>query len=118
MIRSSRARGADATPLAGRLLGDFGENITLAHDLEVFAIDFDFAAGVFAEDDLIADADRKVPTLAAIEQPARPDSHDVATLRLLLRGIREHDAPGGDFFGVQRLDHNAVIQRSKFHRIV
>ena len=48
--------------------------------------------------------------VAAVEQLAGADRDDAATLRLLLGGVRQQDAAGGLFLGLQRLDHDAIVQ--------
>ena len=65
-------------------LNNFGQDVGLAKDLVLRPIDFDLAAAVLAEDDFVANGDRKFATLAAVQQFARADGDDGATLGLFL----------------------------------
>ena len=66
------------------LADDLRQNVALAEDLVLFAVDFDFGAAVLAVDDFVADFDRELAAVAAIEQLAGADGDDLAALRLLL----------------------------------
>ena len=54
------------------LADDLRENVRLAEDLVLFAVDFNFGAAVLAVDDFVADFDRELTAVARIEQLAGP----------------------------------------------
>ena len=57
--------------------------------------------------------DRELAAVAAVEQLARADGDDLAALRLFLGRVRQHDAAGGHFFGFERFDDDAIIERTQ-----
>ena len=69
------------------LANDLRENVGLAEDLVLFAVDFDFGAAVFAVDDFVADFDGEFAAAARIEQLAGARGDDLAALRLFLGRI-------------------------------
>ena len=76
------------------------------------AVDLDIAAGVLAVDHFVADGDGEAGPLAILEQFAGAERHHVAALRLLLRRIGQDDAAGRPLFGLDRLHHHTVIERT------
>src|SRR5215475_11545329 len=69
------------------LLHDLGEDVALAHDLDLAAIDLDVAATVATEDHLVALHDGRRRALAVVAQLAGADGQDTTALRFLLGGI-------------------------------
>jgi hypothetical protein len=49
---------------------------------------------------------------------ADPDGDDFALHRLFLRGVGDDDAAGGLLVGVQALDDDAVVKRTKLHGVL
>ena len=74
-------------------------------------------AAVLAVDHFVADLHRELAAVAAIEQLARAGRDHFAALRLFLGGVRQNDAARGDFFGFERIDHDAIVQRSQIHTL-
>src|ERR1700743_1180646 len=109
--------------LGGLLLagGDVGENahdVALLHDEEVFAIDLDFGARPLAEQDAVADLDVDRDQLAGLVTAARADGGDFALGGLFLGRVGNDDAASGLLFGVDALDHDAVVKRTEFHAVL
>jgi hypothetical protein len=48
-------------------------------------------------------------SLSGFIAPAGANGDDFTLLRFLLGGVGDNDAPGGFLFGVDALDHNAVV---------
>src|ERR1700733_9115340 len=106
--------------LSGLLLagGDVGENahdVALLYDEEIFAIDLDFGARPFAEQDAVADLDVDRDQLASLVTATRADGGDFALGGLFLGRVGNDDAACGLLFGVDALDHDAVVKRTEFH---
>ena len=82
---------------------------------KVFTIDLDFGAGPLAEQNTIAGLYIEGDHLAGLVASAIANGNDFAFLRLFLRGIRNDDATGGLFFGIDAADNDTVVQRTKCH---
>src|SRR5437764_23754 len=79
--------------------GQHAHDVALLHDQEILAVDRDLGARPFAEQHAVADLEVDRDQLAGFVTPARPDRGDFA---LCL------------FFGLGSLDHDTVMQRTKF----
>src|SRR5947209_4376002 len=71
---------------------DHAEDVLLAHDEVLLAVDLDLRSGVLPEQDLVADLDVEGRQLAVIVHLAFADRDHLAVLRLLLGAIRDDDA--------------------------
>jgi len=74
------------------VLGDLGENVGLAQDQQVLAVDDDLGAAVLRVQDLVALGHVERDALAVVVELAVADRQDLALLRLLLRGVGKDDA--------------------------
>ena len=99
-----------------RLLGDDGENVVLAHDQVLDAVDLDVGAGVLPEQDPVAFLHLARNAGAVVGHLAGAHRHDQAFLRLFLRAVRDDDAAPGLRFLFHPLDQYPVLQRLDFHR--
>src|SRR5688572_13380279 len=95
-----------------RLTNYLRENVALAQDLDFVAADFNVGAAVFAVDHLVADLDRQLAALAAVEQLAGADRQDLAALRLLFGRVGQDDAAGSSLFGFNGFDDHTIIERT------
>src|SRR5947209_20362835 len=83
---------------AGALFGGLGgsaqnaEDFFLAHDEQVFVVDPDLGAGIFAEENAVAFLDGERENLALVIALAFADGDNHAFLRLFLVGVRNDDA--------------------------
>src|SRR5579884_4568298 len=102
---------------AGRLAiaGDLREHIGLAQDQVVVGADLDLGPAVLREDDLVALRQVHRDELSVVVPGARADGEDAAALRLLLRGIRKHDAARRRLLLFEDLDDEAVTKRLQVH---
>src|SRR5687767_11703519 len=74
-------------------LDDLGQDVRLAQDEHVLAVDLELGAAVLGVEDLVTLCDVERNALLAVLVPAAvTDRDDLAALRLLLRGVREHEA--------------------------
>src|SRR5262249_14818281 len=106
--------------LGGLLLGgaaafDHAHDIGLLHDQEILTVDLDCGAGPFAEQHGVADLEVDRDQLAAFVAAARAHGDDFALRGLLFRSIGNDDAAGSLFLGIDALDDNAVVKRTKLH---
>src|SRR6476660_4997581 len=102
---------------AGRLAiaRDLGEHVRLTQDQVVVAADPDLGPAVLGEDDLIALRQVHRDELSVVVPGARAECEDAAALRLLLRGIRKHDAAERLLLFIEDLDDQAVTKRLQVH---
>jgi hypothetical protein len=114
MADSSESRGK-THPLSDRCSADDSQNVRFLHDQQFFAVDLDFGARPFAEQDLVAslDVERLMRSPSSSYAPAYSD--DFAFLRLFLGAIGDDDPASGLFLGLDAADEDAVVQRTKFH---
>src|SRR5258706_5658332 len=92
-----------------------GHDVFLAHHEDLVAFDANRGAGVFAEQDLVADFDVDGDKLAVLVLLARADGEDFALVGFLGGGIGDDDAGCGLTLFFEALDDDAVVQRTKFH---
>src|SRR6266480_2703707 len=102
----------------GDALFDDAHDVALLHDQELFAVDLDLGARPFAEQHAVADLDVDRNELAGLVPAARPHSGDLALGGLFLRGIGDDDAASGLLFGINALDDDAVVKRTKLHGVL
>jgi hypothetical protein len=96
---------------------DHRENVTLAEDEVLIAIDRDLGAAVFAVEDLVADLDVERDAVAPLLiELARSDGDDFALLRLFLGGVRDVESAAHRFGFFERLDDDAIGERRDFRR--
>src|SRR3981081_3317294 len=96
--------------------GQHPHDVALFHDQELDAIDLDLGARPFAEQHPVSDLDVDRDELAALVAATGPDRDHLALLRLFLGGVGNDDAAGGLLLGIDTLEHNAIMKRTKLHR--
>src|SRR5215212_2339248 len=104
--------------LRGRDVGENAHDVALLHDQELFVVDLDFGARPFAEQHAIANLQVDWNQLAGFVTAARADRSDFTLRGLFLRGVRNDDAASCLLFGVDALDHDAVVKRTEFHAVL
>src|SRR5262245_58402746 len=92
------------------------EDVFLADDQVVFPVERDLAAGVLAEQDLVALLDLERRDLAVVVHLAGAHRDHESLLGLLLGGVGDDDAALGLGLGLEALDQDAVVQGSELHR--
>src|SRR6266571_8550695 len=97
---------------------DDAHDVALFHDEEFFAIDLDLGARPLAEQHAIADPDVDRDQLAGLVATTRSDRDHLALRGLFLGGVGNDDAAGGLFLGIDALDDNAVVKRTKLHDVL
>ena len=89
------------------------DGVTVAKEIEL-----DFVARPFAEQHAVADLEIDRDQLAGLVAATGTDGGDFALRGLFLGTVRNDDAASGLFFGVDTLDHNAVVKRTEFHVVL
>src|SRR5450759_426979 len=92
-----------------RGLLDDAHDVFFAHHEQFFTFDFDGLAGIFAEQDAIADLEVERANLAVFEHFAFSYRFDFTLIGFFGRGIGNYDARGGFAFFFQPLDDEAVV---------
>ena len=103
--------------LATRLV-EHAHDVGLLHDQELLAVDLDLGARPFAEQHAVADLDVDRDELAGLVAAARADGDDLALRGLFLGGVGNDDAAGGLLLGIDALDDDAVVKRTKLHGVL
>src|ERR1700685_2656685 len=104
--------------LGGGQIGENAHDVALLHDQQLLTIELDLGARPFAEQHAVADLEIDRDQLAGFVTAARTDCGDFALRGLFLGSVRDNDATSGLLFGVDTLDHNAVVERTEFHAIL
>src|SRR6267154_791170 len=100
--------------LYGLVSGQHAHDVALLHDEEVLAVELDLGARPFAKQHAVADLEVDRDQLAGFVTAAGSDRCDFALRGLFLGGVGNDDAALGLFFGFDSLDHDTVMQRTKF----
>src|SRR6202051_3686121 len=93
-------------------------DVALLHDQEFFAVELDLGARPFAEQHAVADLEVDRDQFAGFVAATRADGGDFALRGLFLGPVRNDNAASGLLFGIDTLDHNAVVKRTEFHAIL
>src|SRR5437016_7165289 len=102
--------------LAGDRLIKHAHDVALLHDEVIDAVDLDLRAGPFSEQHAVASLQVDRYQLAVLVAATGTDGDDLALGGLLLRGIGNDDPACALFFGVDALNHDAVVKRTKLHK--
>src|SRR5271157_5406133 len=86
---------------------DDAHDVAPLHDQELLAIELDFSARPFAEQNPVSGLEIKRNQLAALVATARSDGDHFAFLRLLLGGVGNNDPAFGFLFRVDTPDDDA-----------
>src|SRR5215208_2490108 len=112
-----RARSVERIgPSMRGLVLDDREDVLLAHDEELLALDLELGAGVLRVEDLVALLHVHRLALAVVENSSGTGCDDRPLLRLLLRGVREDDARLGHLLARRRSNDDPVAQRAQLRR--
>src|ERR1700730_5511063 len=104
--------------LLGDALFDDAHDVALLHDQELFAVDLDLGARPFAEQHPVADLDVDWDQLAGFVAAAGANGDDLALGGFFLGGVGNDDATGGLLFGIDALNDNTVVKRTKLHDVL
>src|SRR5271157_5329007 len=86
------------------------KDVAFPHDEQFLAIHFDFRAGIFGEQNLVADGHVHRDAFARLVAVALADRKDHPLLGFFLGRFREHDAARGDLFLFNRFDHDPTAE--------
>src|SRR6201999_616252 len=98
-------------------LVDLGEDVGLAQDQQVLAVNGDLRAAVLRVQDLVALGHVERDALAVVVELPVADREDLALLRLLLGGVRKDDAGSGRRVLLDSLDDQTIAQGLEIHRV-
>src|ERR1700733_1140555 len=104
--------------LGGRKIRENAHDVALLHDQQLLAVELDLGARPFAEQHAVADLEIDRDQLAGFVTAAGTDRGDLALRGLFLGAVRNDDAASCLLFGVDTLDHNAVVKRTEFHAVL
>src|SRR5882724_10187620 len=110
--------GLSGLLLGGGKVSENAHDVALLHDQQLLAVDLDLGARPLAEQRAVADLDVDRDQLASFVAAARANGDDFALRGLFLGTIRNDDAACGLLFGVDALDHDAVVKRTEFHAVL
>src|SRR5437764_3388504 len=99
------------------LLLEHAHDVGLLHDQELLAVDLDLGARPFAEQHVVACLEVDRDQLAIIVAAARAYGDDLALRGFFLGGVRNDDATGRLTLGLDALDDDAVVERTKLHGV-
>src|SRR5216683_2725694 len=116
LLRYVRMRQRLRGLLAGDRLIEHAHDVALLHDEVIDAVDLDLGAGPFSEQHTVASLQVDRYQLAVLVAATRTDGDDLAFGGFLLCGIGNDYPACGLVFGVDALDHDAVVKRTKLHR--
>src|SRR6266705_702465 len=98
--------------------GEHAHDVGFLHDQEFLAVELDLGAGPLAEQHAVADLEVDRDQLAGCVAATRADGGDFALRGLFLGTVRNDAAASGLLFGVDALDHDAVVKRTEFHAVL
>ena len=93
---------------------DDAEDLVLAHDQELSAVQFDLLAGVLAEEHRVAWLHIKRRDGAVILDLAFACGDDFPLLGLLFRGVGDDDSANNLLGFLEPLNDDAVVERANF----
>src|SRR4051812_1696243 len=104
--------------LGGGNVGEDAHDVAFLHDQEILTVDLDLGPGPLAEQHAVADLEVDRDQLAGLVAATRADGGDFALRGLFLGSVGNDDAACGLLFGVDALDHDAVVKRTEFHTVL
>src|SRR5258706_10805615 len=99
-------------------LFNHAEDIFLAHDQVIFAVNLDFRAAVLADQHAVTFLHGKRDELAVVVTLAGAEGDDFALLRLFFRGVRDDDPALLHFVLFNRLHQHAIAQWFYVHCVL
>src|SRR5438876_1217529 len=96
-------------------LSDDAEDVVLAHDQESFAVDFDFGAAVFRNEDLVPFLHGEIHLFALFVHLTGAESDHFAFLRFFFRSIGNDDPAFFCFLLFERLHQHPISERFYVH---
>src|ERR1700675_4013718 len=102
----------------GGKIGENAHDVALLHDHELLTVERALGARPFAEQHAVADLEVDPDQFAGFVAATRADREDFTLRGLFLGAVRNDDAACGFVFGIDAFDHDAVVERTKFHAIL
>src|SRR6266436_7643086 len=116
-------RNVDCLSASGGLLLALGflenpHDVAFLHDEVLDAIDLDLGARPLTEQDAVADLHVQRNQLARLVAATRAYGDDFPLGGFLFGGVRDDDAAGALLLGIDALDDDAVVKRTKLHAVL
>lgn len=89
---------------------DDAEDVGLGEDEDFLAVDFDFGAAVFGDEDFVADLYVEDDVVAVVILAAGAECEHFSFLGFFLGGVRQDDAAGADGFRFEAFDEDALSE--------
>ena len=86
------------------------EDVGFVDDEDFLAVEFDFGAAVFGDEDLIADLDGELDGVAIVVLAASAEAENFSFLGFFLGGVWKDDAAGADGVGFETFDEDALSE--------
>ncbi len=99
------------------LLADDSEDVGFGDDEVLFAVDFDFGAAVFGDEDHVVHLDGEGCWLTVVVFAAGAEGDDFCLLGLFFSGVGDVESAGGFFIAVDALDENALSEWLDFSHV-
>src|SRR5438270_9992249 len=96
-------------------LADDAEDVVLAHDQKSIAIDLDFGAAVFRNEDLVPFLDGEIHLFALFVHLTAAESDHFAFLRFFFRSVGNNDPAFFCFLLFERLHQHPIAERFYVH---
>src|SRR5215813_8836116 len=116
-------RNVDCLSASGGLFLGLGflkdpHDVAFLHDEVLDAIDLDLGARPLAEQHAVADLHIQRNQLALLVTAAWPYGDDFPLRGFFFSGVRDDDAAGALLLGIDALDDDAVVKRTKLHAVL
>src|SRR6476469_3432460 len=118
LLRYVRMRQRLRGLLAGDRLIEHAHDVALLHDEVIDAVDLDLGPGPFSKQHDLASLQIDGNQFAVIVAAPRTDGDALALGGFLLRRIWNDDPACTLFFGVDALDYNPIMKRTKLHIVL
>src|SRR3954462_3004438 len=118
LLRVRVSAGLSGLLLGGGKIGENAHDVALLHDQQLLAVELDLGARPFAEQHAVADLEVDRDQLAGFVAATRANGGDFALRGLFLGTVGNDDAASSLLFGVDALDHDAVVKRTEFHAVL
>src|SRR5258708_2472095 len=110
--------GLSGLLLGGGQVGEDAHDVAFLHDQQILTVELDLGAGPLAEQHAVANLEIDRNQLPGLVAAARAYRGDFALRGLFLGAVGNDNAASGLLFGVDTLDHNAVVKRTEFHAVL
>src|SRR5579871_3135303 len=109
--------GSGGLLLGGGFLED-PHDVAFLHDQVIDTVNLDLGSRPLAEQDAVADLDVQRHQLARLITATGADGNDFTLRGFFPRAVRDDNAARALLLGIEALDDNAVVKRTKLHVVL